>query len=107
MVTSDSMADTTSTTQSVAGASSRVSVAPGNKRNLSDCVSSVHKRPCVSGGRSSQRKTLRLTSTQNSRSVVEGVIECSSRASLEHLLAVAGVEVSRELWMPHLIHELQ
>ena len=90
---SKSTTDLVISAPSVAGTSSRVSL--GSKRNFTNGVSCVSKRPRVMGnarGRQGRgRNTLRL---QYSGSAGDAEGRGSSRANLEHLLAVA--EVSTE-----------
>ena len=100
-VTSDSPVDPASNesrSQVVASGRTHTPAIPGRKRACSEvAVSSVHKRPCVAGTKARQNRGRRLTSTQDNQSAVEIGANCSiSRVNLEHLLVVAGVQVSVE-----------
>lgn len=88
---SKSTTDPVISATSVAGTSSRMS--PGCKRNFTNGVSCVSKRPrLVGNGRGRGRNTLRL---QDSGSAVEVEGKGSSRANLEHLLVVAEVSTGK------------
>ena len=89
---SKSTTDIVVSAPSVAGTSSRVS--PGSKRNFTNGVSSVSKRPRVMGRQSRGRNTLRLHD-----SVLDAEGRGSSRANLEHLLAVAEVSTRNILYI--------
>ena len=82
----------------VASSCTHTPALPGSKRACNEAaVNLTHKRRCVTGAKVGQSKGSRLVSTQDSTSAVENGAKCSSgRTHLEHLLVVAGVQVSGE-----------